>query len=252
MKAKKTGTPHIRSNRSWEFSSEPRYLKSRNTSDDSSYRGAAAHLPSSLTPCCNPLPASSLLEAKRLRAKRRFCWLPRIWIQGGWGTPIIPAQVAIYLTPQQPCLEQSCTSAHLITSYKLYPVSPSTSGLRILSHASTSCPAPKLLQCWGWISSIISIVDGFKQIYDATTNAQGLPEAFRDAAGRLPIVRNILGSAKQHIGKGHVDESSCTGVKLHTYTKSFALLPNESTRLQAAPGPFCGCLRALKSSLLRR
>jgi hypothetical protein len=65
----------------------------------------------------------------------------------------------------------------------------------------------------GVISSIISIIDGTKQIYDAATNAQGLPEAFRDVAGRFPIIRNILGSAKQHIDKGDVDEDSCKGVK---------------------------------------
>ncbi|MCJ1392832.1 hypothetical protein MMC18_005704, partial [Xylographa bjoerkii] len=65
----------------------------------------------------------------------------------------------------------------------------------------------------GVISSIISIVDGTKQVYDAATNAQGLPEAFREVAGRLPIVRNILGSAKQHIYEGNVDENSCKGVK---------------------------------------
>jgi hypothetical protein len=57
----------------------------------------------------------------------------------------------------------------------------------------------------GVISSI-SIVDGTKQIYDAATNAQGLPEAFRDVAGRLPIVRNILVLAKQNIDKGDVDK----------------------------------------------
>lgn len=65
----------------------------------------------------------------------------------------------------------------------------------------------------GVISSIISIVDGTKQIYDAATNAQGLPEAFRDVADRLPIVKNILGSAKEYIDKGDVGEDSCKGVK---------------------------------------
>ena len=65
----------------------------------------------------------------------------------------------------------------------------------------------------GVISAIISIVDGTKQVYDAATNAQGLPEAFHAIAGRLPIVRNILGSAKQHIHEGDVDEASCKGVK---------------------------------------
>ena len=65
----------------------------------------------------------------------------------------------------------------------------------------------------GVISSIISIVDGTKQVYDAATNAQGLPEAFSAIAGRLPIVRNILDSAKQHIDDEDVDEDSCKGVK---------------------------------------
>ena len=65
----------------------------------------------------------------------------------------------------------------------------------------------------GVISSVISIVDGTKKVYDAATNAQGLPEAFRVTAGRLPIVRNILGSAKQHLDDGDVDEISCKGVK---------------------------------------
>lgn len=82
------------------------------------------------------------------------------------------------------------------------------SGLRTPSHA-TGAEAILVL---GVISSI-SIVDGAKQIYDAATNAQRLPETFRDVAGRLPIVRNILASAKQNIDKGDVDEDSCKGVK---------------------------------------
>jgi len=65
----------------------------------------------------------------------------------------------------------------------------------------------------GVISSVIAIVDGTKKVYDAATNAEGLPKAFREVAGRLPIVRNILDSAKQYIDKGHIDEDSCKGVK---------------------------------------
>jgi hypothetical protein len=49
------------------------------------------------------------------------------------------------------------------------------------------------------IASIISIVDGAKKVYDAAANAQGLPEAFREVAARLPIVQNIIGLAKRHI-----------------------------------------------------
>jgi hypothetical protein len=38
------------------------------------------------------------------------------------------------------------------------------------------------------ISSIISIIDGTKQVYDAAKNVQGLPGAFREVAARLLIV----------------------------------------------------------------
>jgi N-terminal domain on NACHT_NTPase and P-loop NTPases len=65
----------------------------------------------------------------------------------------------------------------------------------------------------GVISSIIAIVDGTKQVYDGVKDAQGLPDAFREVTSRLPIVHNILGSAKRHIEEGHVDEDSCKGVK---------------------------------------
>jgi hypothetical protein len=65
----------------------------------------------------------------------------------------------------------------------------------------------------GVISSIISIVDGTKQVFDAATNAEGLPEAFREVAGRLPIVTNILDKSKQHIREADVSDDSCKGVK---------------------------------------
>ena len=65
----------------------------------------------------------------------------------------------------------------------------------------------------GVISSVISIIDGTKQVYDAATNAQGLPEAFREVAGRLPIIENILSSTQQRIHRGDVDVNSCQGVK---------------------------------------
>jgi len=65
----------------------------------------------------------------------------------------------------------------------------------------------------GAISSIIAIIDGTKKVYDAATNTEGLPEAFREVSARLPIVRNILDSAKQCIDKGDVDEDSCKGAK---------------------------------------
>ncbi|KFY68330.1 hypothetical protein V498_10663 [Pseudogymnoascus sp. VKM F-4517 (FW-2822)] len=65
----------------------------------------------------------------------------------------------------------------------------------------------------GAISSIIKLVDASKEVYDTATSTEGLPEAFREVAARLPIVANILGSANQCIDNGDVDEDSCKGVK---------------------------------------
>ena len=65
----------------------------------------------------------------------------------------------------------------------------------------------------GVISSVIAIIDGTRKVFDAATDIKGLPKEFREAADRLPIVRNILGSAKQSIEKGDVDEESCRGVQ---------------------------------------
>jgi hypothetical protein len=65
----------------------------------------------------------------------------------------------------------------------------------------------------GLISSVIAIVDGINQVYDAAANAEGLPEAFREVAGRLPIVQTILASARIHISAGDVDEGSCKAMQ---------------------------------------
>ena len=65
----------------------------------------------------------------------------------------------------------------------------------------------------GLISSIISITHGTKQVYDDATNAQGLPEAFREVAGRLPVIGNTLDSAKQSIEEREVNDDSCKGVR---------------------------------------
>ena len=65
----------------------------------------------------------------------------------------------------------------------------------------------------GLIGSIVSIVDGTQKVYDAAKNVEGLPKAFREVKNRLPIIRNILGSAEQYIKNGDLDENSCKGVK---------------------------------------
>lgn len=65
----------------------------------------------------------------------------------------------------------------------------------------------------GVIGSIISIIDGIKQVHDAASNTKGLPEAFREVAARLPLVQDILSSAKRNIEKGDGHEGSCKGAK---------------------------------------
>jgi hypothetical protein len=65
----------------------------------------------------------------------------------------------------------------------------------------------------GIISSVIAIVDGAKQVYDTAEKGEGLPEAFREVAERLPIVRTILASAEKHISDGDIDEPSCKAMK---------------------------------------
>jgi hypothetical protein len=44
----------------------------------------------------------------------------------------------------------------------------------------------------GLISGVISIIDVTKTIYDAAKDAKGQPEAFRQVAARLPLVRELL------------------------------------------------------------
>ncbi|PVH70078.1 hypothetical protein DL98DRAFT_383961, partial [Cadophora sp. DSE1049] len=49
----------------------------------------------------------------------------------------------------------------------------------------------------GLISDVISIIEATKTIYDAAKDAKDQPEAFRQVAARLPLVIEILRSAKE-------------------------------------------------------
>jgi hypothetical protein len=49
----------------------------------------------------------------------------------------------------------------------------------------------------GLISGLISIIEATKTVYDAARDAKGQPEAFRQVAARLPVVVEILQSAKR-------------------------------------------------------
>ena len=65
----------------------------------------------------------------------------------------------------------------------------------------------------GIISSVVSIIDGTKKVYDAASNTTGLPEAFRVVAARLPLVHDILESAKQQIKEGDTYKVSHKALK---------------------------------------
>ena len=64
----------------------------------------------------------------------------------------------------------------------------------------------------GTIASIITIIDATQQVYDSARDAQGLPQAFREVAERLPIIRTTLASAQQSIDDQSLDEGAYEGV----------------------------------------
>ena len=64
----------------------------------------------------------------------------------------------------------------------------------------------------GVISSIISIIDGTKQTM-MLQQVHKAPRSFSRGSARLPIVQDILASAKRHIEVGYIDEDSCYGAK---------------------------------------
>ena len=74
-------------------------------------------------------------------------------------------------------------------------------------------PGAEAAAVLGVISSIITIVDGAKKVYDAAKDARGLPGAFREVAGRLPIVETTLGTVKGRITGNVVDKNTCRAVQ---------------------------------------
>ena len=51
----------------------------------------------------------------------------------------------------------------------------------------------------GIISSIIAIIDVTVKVYDAATDASGLPEAFRDVVKRLSLARDTLKAVQRYL-----------------------------------------------------
>ncbi|KAM0487201.1 hypothetical protein ACHAPX_000471 [Trichoderma viride] len=53
----------------------------------------------------------------------------------------------------------------------------------------------------GLISSIIAIVEGSLKLYEAIDDASGLPQSFRHAADRLPVIQNTLEAALEGLAE---------------------------------------------------
>jgi hypothetical protein len=51
----------------------------------------------------------------------------------------------------------------------------------------------------GLISSIITIIDTARQLYDAVEDEKGLPANFKKVASKLPLISKILEDAEKYI-----------------------------------------------------
>lgn len=56
------------------------------------------------------------------------------------------------------------------------------------------------------ISAIIGIVDGAIKVYHAAADASGAPESLRDAANRLPLIKETLATAANGLGQDEPQE----------------------------------------------
>jgi len=65
----------------------------------------------------------------------------------------------------------------------------------------------------GVISSIISIIDTTKKIYDAAHDINGLPKAFRDVAGKLPLILELVKGAEQFVKSSDINQDACKALK---------------------------------------
>lgn len=65
----------------------------------------------------------------------------------------------------------------------------------------------------GLISGIIAIIDVAVKIYTTVSDASGIPEAFRDAFTRLPLVRETLQTALQNFETSDPDDSLYQAIK---------------------------------------
>lgn len=65
----------------------------------------------------------------------------------------------------------------------------------------------------GLISAIISIIDGASKLYDAIENSSHLPQAFREVAQRLPLIRDTLRTTEGRLQKYDIDGDTYAAIK---------------------------------------
>ena len=65
----------------------------------------------------------------------------------------------------------------------------------------------------GIISSIISIVNAAKEIYETAHDKSGLPKAFKNVHARLPLVSITLQKAKEYTDRPDLNQATCDAFK---------------------------------------
>jgi hypothetical protein len=68
----------------------------------------------------------------------------------------------------------------------------------------------------GLISGVITIFGTVKTLYDAAADAKGQPRGFRQVAARLPLIIELLGSAKGGVQKLNTTEQDALGAILQS------------------------------------
>lgn len=64
----------------------------------------------------------------------------------------------------------------------------------------------------GLISAVITMIDVSAKLYTAIKNTSGLPGKFKDAAQRLPLVKETLVVIEKRLSKAELDESTYTAI----------------------------------------
>lgn len=89
----------------------------------------------------------------------------------------------------------------------------------------------------GLISSVIAIFEAAQEIYDAASDAQGLPKKLRAAAEQIPLVYHALSLAEQNIRAQKVDQQALQSARpvLETCKETAARIKDIFDKIIPAP-----------------